>query len=156
MRRISLAMVLGLCLAGLAGQAQAADTDTITVTVSLESIISVSVAPNTWTIGALSLGGSSGPSAFTATIGNVATKLEIMGANAAGGWTIGATAGADRFSVAVTAPALTLTTAYQTLAASVAPYGNQPFGLTYSAPTSDTNGGGVDQGFTITLKASAA
>jgi len=148
-------MALAACLMGVAWQARAADTDTITVTVSLESVISVSVTPNTWNIGAVSLSGSSGPASFTATVGNTATKLEIMGSNGAGGWAIGATAGADQFVVAVSSPAITLTTSYQTLDASVAAYGNKAFDLTYSAPTSDTKGAGVDQSFAITLKASA-
>lgn len=155
MRRAFMTMVVAASLLGVGGQAWAADTDTITVTVSLEAVISVSVSPNTWNIGAISLGGSNGPQGFTATVGNSATKLEIMGSNGAGGWTIGATPGADRFVVAVTSPAITLTTAFQTLEASVAAYGNKAFGLTYTAPTSDTQGGGVNQSFTITLKASA-
>lgn len=155
MRRASLMMAVAACLLGIGGQAWAADTDTITVTVSLQAVVSVSVSPNSWNIGAIALSGTNGPQAFTATVGNSATKLEIAGSNAAGGWTIGATPGADRFVVAVTSPAITLTTAYQTLEASVAAYGNKPFSLTYSAPTSDTQGGGVDQSFTITVKASA-
>lgn len=154
MRRV-LVMTAAAGLLCICGQSWAADTDTITVTVSLEAVISVSVSPNAWNIGAISLSGTNGPQAFTATVGNSATKLEIAGSNGAGGWTIGATPGADRFVVAVTSPAITLTTAYQTLEASVAAYGNKPFALTYSAPSSDTKGGGVDQSCTITLKASA-
>ena len=155
MRRVTLMTAVAACLLGIGGQAWAADTDTITVTVSLEAVISVSVSPNTWNIGAIALSGVNGPQAFTATVGNSATKLEIMGSNGAGGWTIGATPGADRFVVAVSSPAITLTTAYQTLDASVAAYGNKGFDLTYSAPASDTKGGGVDQSFAVTLKASA-
>ncbi|MBP8132070.1 MAG: hypothetical protein KA184_21015 [Candidatus Hydrogenedentes bacterium] len=155
MRRASVMMAAAACLLGVCGQVWAADTDTITVTVSLEAVISVSVSPNTWNIGAIALSGTNGPQSFTATVGNSATKLEIMGSNGAGGWTIGATPGADRFVVAVTSPAITLTTAYQTLEASVAAYGSKGFDLTYSAPVSDTKGGGVDQSCVVTLKASA-
>ena len=60
----------------------------------------------------------------------------------------------DRFSVTVTSPPLTLTTANQTLAASVTANGSVNFNLTYAAPTDDSKGAGVAQGFTITLTAS--
>lgn len=155
MKRVSVMLVLAVCLVGITGQARAQATDTITVTVSLEAAISVSVLPDAWTIGPITISGSNGPESFTATVGNSATKLEIMGSDGAGGWAIGATVDADQFVVAVTDPAITLTALYQTLEASVAAYGNKAFDLTYSAPDSDTQGGGVDQGFTITLRASA-
>lgn len=155
MKKSVLIIVMGLCLIGAAYQAQAADTGTISVTVSLESAISVSVAPGTWNLGVVALSSTSTEASFTATIGNTTAKLEIIGADGAGGWTIGATPAEDRFTVAVTSPEITLTKAYQTLAASVPAYDSQGFGLTYSAPTSDTKGGGVSQGFTITVKASA-
>jgi hypothetical protein len=154
------AMMLGFCLWIGGGRAQAtsilpAGSGSITVTVSLVTETSVSLSPTSWAIGPITLNGTNGPSNFTATVGNSATKLEIKGANAAGGWTIGAPPAADRFEVAVTSPALTLTTDYQVLAASVAGYGSQPFALTFKAPTTETKGGGVDQSFAITVKASA-
>ncbi|MCX5757801.1 MAG: hypothetical protein NTU83_04715 [Candidatus Hydrogenedentes bacterium] len=155
MKKASLIMAVAVCLMGVMGQVQAADTGTISVTVSLLSEISVSVAPTTWTIGPVALSGSSGPAPFTASVGNTTCKLEIKGDDGAGLWTIGATAGADRFVVSVSDPAITLTKTNQELAASVAAYGNKAFSLTYSAPTSDTKGGGVAQGFAVTIKASA-
>ena len=155
MRKLSVVLALGMCLVGVAGQAWAADEDTITVTVSLESVISVVVAPDTWVIGAIAIDGSDGPESFTATVGNIATKLEIKGADGAGGWVIGTPGAANQFEVACSNPVLTLTLVDQVLSASVAAYGNHAFDLTYTAPTSDTLGGGVDQSFSITLKASA-
>jgi len=151
-------MLAILCLMGVTYQAQAADTDTITVTVSLESVISVTVTPDTWAIGPVTLGSTSAAAPFSATIGNTASKLEITGTDAAGAWVLDNAAGADQFAVSAVAapdPAINLSTSYQVLAASVPAYGSRGFTLTYSAPTSDTKGGGVDQGFTITLKASA-
>jgi hypothetical protein len=133
---------------------RAADTDTISVTVSLESVLSVTVTPDSWSIGAIALSGTSGPSTFTATVGNSATKLEIVGADGAGGWTIASTPGLNQFSVTVTSPTLTLTKTYQVLAASVAAYGSKLFSLTYAAPSSDDKGAGVSQNFTITVRAS--
>jgi len=156
MKKAILMLVAAVSLLGAGGPIWAAGTDTISVTVSLEETVSVSVTPSSWTIGAIGLSGTSGPTSFTATVGNTATKLEIMASNGAGGWTIGATAGADQFVVAVTSPAITLTTAYQELDPSVAAYGSKDFLLTYSAPSGDTKGAGLDQGFTVTLKASAA
>jgi len=142
-------------LAGLAGKARAADTGTISVTVSLETVLSVTVTSDSWNIGPIALSGTSGPTSFTATVGNSATKLEIKGSDGAGGWTIAATPALDQFRVAVTSPTLTLTTSYQVLASSVAAYGSKQFALTYSAPTSDSKGAGVSQNFTVTVRASA-
>ena len=79
-----------------------------------------------------------------------------MSSNGAGGWAVGDTSALNQFVVAVTAPALTLSGTYQALAASVVPYGSLDFLLTYTAPSADNIGGGVDQSFTITLRASAA
>ena len=142
------------CVLALMGQARAADTATISVTVSLESVISVTVNPSTWAIGPVSLGSTSAPVSFTASIGNTASKLEIKGTDGAGAWVLGATAGANQFAVSGTAPAITLSKTYQTLVANVAAYGSSGFNLAYSAPTSDTKGGGVDQSFTVSVKAS--
>ena len=154
-RTLTLPLVIGLI--NMMGQAWAASSDTIAVTVSLVETISVSVTPNSWNIGAVSLSSTSGPASFTATNdGNTTSTLDIMGADGSGGWIIGTPPGADRFEVAVTAPAITLTKSYQQLAASLGIGADQDFQLTYKSPTSDSKGGGVNQGFTITVKASAA
>lgn len=155
MNRAKVIGLLGAIVIALTGSARAADTASISVTVSLEAVISVSVTPGAWNIGAIALGGTNGPSPFTASVGNTATKLEIVGTDGAGAWALGAAAGADQFAVAVSSPAISLSKAYQTLSASVAAYGSKAFDLTYSAPASDTKGGGVSQNFTITIKASA-
>ncbi len=148
---VTAALVIGVM--GLAGQA-AAQTDTITVTVSLTETIEVSLDTNTWAIGAIALGSTNGPQAFTATVGNIETDLAIRASDGTGGWTLGSPAGADTFEVTSDTGASPLTTGDQVLSADVAAYGNVTFNLTYNAPTSDTFGGGVDQGFTITLTAS--
>ena len=150
-------IVAAVCLIGVMGQAQAADTATISVTVSLLSEISVSVTPTTWTIGPVSVGGpASVPAPFTASVGNTACKLEIKGDDGAGAWAIGATPALNQFVVTVPGtPAITLTKTNQVLAANVAMYGSKAFNLTYQAPASDNKGGGVDQSFAVTIKASA-
>lgn len=150
-------LALAAMLAGMAGNGWAADTGTITVTVSLESTISVSLDKTAWSLGPVATGSTSAAETFTADVGNTATKLEISGADAAGGWVLDTTAGADKFvvSVADTGPLFSLTTANQTLAAAVPAYGAKEFSLTYSAPTSDTKGAGVNQGFSVTVTASA-
>jgi hypothetical protein len=155
MRKLSVltALIAGFCFFGIM-QVQAAE-QSITVTVSLESSISVSLDKTAWVIGPKGLGATAGPEAFVATVGNTPTKLEIKGADGAGGWTIGTPVGADKFEVAVTDPAITLTKVNQTLAASVAAYGTKSFSLTYKSPSSDTKGAGVAQGFAITVTASA-
>jgi hypothetical protein len=155
MKRAGWILAVAVALAGLGRQA-AAQTDSISVTVSLAEVVSVSVTPNAWNIGPIALSGTNGPTSFTATVGNTATQLDILGSNAAGGWTLADTPGLNQFVVSVASPAITLTTAYQALAASVPAYGSQDFALTYQAPSSDNIGGGVSQAFTVTVRASAA
>jgi len=156
MKKCKFALILMLVLCAFAAATvQAADTSNITVTVSLAGSIEVSVNPTTWNIGSIAVNSDSAPSSFTATVGNVATKLEITGTDGAGGWTLGTRGAVDVFEVDVTNPALVLSKSYQTLAASVAAYGTKDFSLTYKSPASDDKGAGISQGFTITVKASA-
>jgi len=155
MKKPTLILALALGLVCLTGQAFAATTGAITVTVSLEESISVSLSSSVWNIGPIALSGSSGPQAFTATNdGNVTIDLAIKASNGANSWTLGDPAAADTFKVTVASPALTLTTTNQSLATSVAVAGTAPIGLTYAAPTSDTQGGGVDHSFSVTVTAS--
>ena len=154
MRKLILTLVLAAGLMGLAGQSWAADTAAISVTVSLQEVVSVALDKDSWAIGSIALSGSDGPEAFTATNdGNVAIDLSISATNAAGGWTIAASAGADAFSVAVDSPAINLSTSGQSLAGNVAVSGAKAFNLTYNAPTSDSHGGGVSQGFSVAVSA---
>ena len=147
------ALVLALC--GMAGQSWAATTGSITVTVSLVEDIAVLLDNNTWAINSIALSGTNTLATVTATNdGNVTIDLVIKGANGAGGWTIAAAPGADAFEVELTAPAISLTAADQSLVSSLATSGTKTIDLTYNAPTSDTFGGGVDQGFAITVTAS--
>lgn len=137
-----------------APQSHAATSDTITVTVSLEEVVSVSLNNSAWIIGSIALSGSSAAPSNTATNdGNVAIDLDIKATDGAGGWTLAASAGADAFSVDVTSPAISLSALDQSLATNVAASGTKSIDLTYNAPTSDTAGGGVDQGFTVTITA---
>lgn len=156
MRKLTM-LVLAAVLAGVAGTGWAADTGTITVTVSLESTISVSLDKTAWNLGPVAAGSTSAPETFTATVGNTATKLEIAGTDAAGGWVLDTAAAGDKFvvSVADSGPLFPLSKTGQTLAAAVPAYGAKEFSLTYSAPTSDTKGAGAGQGFSVTVTASA-
>ncbi len=156
MKKTALMLALVVGVVGMTGRAWAADTDTISVTVSLETLISVSVTPDSWPIGPIGLGGTNALASTTAANdGNVAETFDIMGSDGAGGWVIGTPADADQFEVAVTAGPK-LSTSYQQLVATVAAGADFVFDLTYTAPDPDTYGGGVDQSFTITIKASAA
>jgi hypothetical protein len=142
-------------LVGFGQGAWAQASDSITVTVSLGEEFMVVVDPNNLDLGQLSLGGVSGPHAATATVGNTTTQLDIRATDGAGGWVIGNAAGSDQFRVAVSSPALNLTTTDQQLDAGVVPYASRNFNLTYHAPTADTFGAGVGQGFSITITASS-
>lgn len=155
MRRVTLLLALTLCVAGWTGQAHAGTTGTIAVTVSLQEEISVSLDASAWNIGPIALSGTNPLPTVTATNdGNVTVDLAIRGANGAGGWFIGSPAAADTFEVSLGSPAITLGTGDTSLASSVAKGGTVSIDMTYSAPTSDTLGGGVDQGFNITVTAS--
>jgi len=117
-------------------------------------VISVSLDSNTWDIGSIVLSGSSVSPSYTATNdGNVAIDLTIKATDGAGGWTLAPAAGANAFRVAVTSPALNLSTSDQSLATNVGVAGTQGIDMTYNAPTSDTYGESVDQQFTVTVSA---
>lgn len=155
MKKVLWIAALVLALSGMVGQSWAAMSDSITVTVSLIEEVAVSLDNNTWAIGSIALSGTDALATVTATNdGNVTIDLEIKGADGAGGWTIGAAPGADTFEVELTAPAISLTASDQNLVSSLATSGTKTIDLTYNAPTSDTIGGGVDQGFAITVTAS--
>jgi len=160
MKRGTLLLVVALALVGLTGRAWAAETDTITVTVSLTSVVSVSVSPAAWNIGAISLNGTNGPESFTATNdGNVTEDLTITGANGANSWNIGATADLDQFSVILDEGDVSedaLETTPVPLTSSLASEAGHAFDLTYHAPSDDNQGGGADHSFTITITASAS
>lgn len=154
MRRIIISVALVLALAGATNPARAATTDTITVTVSLTEAISVSLDNNVWNIGSIGLSQSTSLATVTATNnGNVTVDLDIKGSNGAGGWSIGPQS-ADTFQVSVTSPALVLTTTDQALASALVVSGTKTINLNYQSPTSDSFGGGVDQGFSVTVTAS--
>lgn len=149
-------LTLSLVLLASGAPAWGASTDTITVTVSLEEVVSVSLDANTWTIGAIALSGTDSSPTFTATNdGNVVEDISILASNSAGGWTLG-TAGADTFQVDETNSVTTLTTSAQMIASDVALSGTVTIDLDYTAPSSDTLGGGVDHSFTVTVSAAAA
>lgn len=145
--------VLMMATALFVAPAYAADSATISVTVSLE-FISVSLDTAAWNIGPISLGGSNTLPTVTATNeGNVDIDVKIQGTDGAGGWTLG-TSGADSFEVEETNTSTTLSTTAQALTTGLAPSATLDIDLTYTAPTSDTLGGAVDQSFDITVTAS--
>jgi hypothetical protein len=157
MKRGTLILALALCLVCIAGRAWAAETDAITVTVSMESIVSVSVSPDDWIIGPIGEGEDATQGSFTATNdGNVTEDLTITGADGANGWNIAAAAGVDEFAVqldrGVGGPMLE--TNPLPLTSSLAAAAGHAFTLDYAAPLSDTQGGGLDHSFPITITAS--
>lgn len=158
-KRVFLALVTGFISLGIP-RADAAVTDSIAVTITLAEIISVNVDVATWAIGAKALSETATSVVVTATNdGNVTEDLAIKGANGAGAWVLGAVAGADQFALGfdITSPYDTFTAIDATgvsLKAALARNGAQTFMMKYSMPTSDTKGGGVGQGFNITVTAS--
>jgi len=131
-----------------------AGDDVIATTVTLDAIYEVALAPDVWDIGAQALEHVTAFVTFTATVGNIATKLQIKAADGDGGWSLG-TVGADEFRLEVEDPVLDLTTEDQVLGASVTEYEDLGFALKYHMPSSDTLGATVAQGFDVTVTAGA-
>ena len=138
----------------------AAPTAGITVTVTLAEVISVSIDVPTWAIGQKALSETAISALVTATNdGNVTEDLAIKAADGAGAWTLGAVAGANQFSLglATSDPYATFVAMDKVgvaLKAALARNATQPFKMQYSMPVSDTKGGGVGQGFNVTVTAS--
>jgi len=125
-------------------------------------VISVSLDVHEWNIGIIGPSGTEESVEITAiNDGNVTEEFTIHGADGTGGWTIEPGVGQDRFMVK----------------ADVSPYGGYNitladgtspvildtgvgaaetvfFKLQYSAPSNDTKGSDIPQGFTITITAS--
>lgn len=158
MKKLVLVLALAVALGGLTGQAQAAETDTITVTVSLASIVSVAITPSAtpWAIGNIVLAGTDNSPTYTATNnGNVTVDFNIQADDSgANGWSIGTVGLVNVFQVVETNLALTLTTSPQTLLATVTPTSTATIDMTYTAPTTDSVGGGSSHGFDIVVTAS--
>jgi len=134
-------------------------TPTVTPTPSVTpsptpEVISVSVAPDFWTIGGVAIEGTTDWSFFTATNdGNTIANFSIKGEAGAGAWLIQSEPGTDIFAVDVDDPELNLTTEEQPLGTEVAPAAVKGFGLRYKSPTADTKGALVNQDFDITINA---
>lgn len=143
-------LVAGFVFVGMP-KAQAADT--IAVTITLESSLSVSLDTTTWDLTNVALSSISADKTVKATVGNVATKIQIKSSTPAGGWTLGANAASDTCVISNKGTAITLTTSDQDLVASVPAYGVNTNDLVFHAPTADTKGGGTAQGVTITYTA---
>jgi hypothetical protein len=157
MKRLAVVIVVAMSLCCFTlSKTQAALTADITVTVSLAAAISVTVDPTTWVIGPVALNSTTtSPTSYTATVGYSATRLEIKGADVPSGWAIGPAPASNVFEMVVaTGTPVILTNGYQLLTASVPGNRYESFDLTYYAPTGDTFGDGVAQGFNVTLQAS--
>jgi hypothetical protein len=91
--------------------------------------------------------------------GNVLEDFKIKSTNGANGWTIGSSPGTNIFKVESDlgdngSYETVLTTGDQSFVSALAVGGTQTFGLKYSAPTLDTQGGNTSHDFTITITAS--
>lgn len=161
MNRTILATAIALCLLGLGGQASAqSDTGTITVSVSLADVLSINVTPNTWTIGNVALGGVVYPNDIdnhsVVNNGTVMVDVSIQATDGANGWAIGSTPGIDTFTVKAIFDTITLSTTPTILEPNLAAANSTNLDMNYYSPTGDTQGGGADHSFTITITASAS
>ena len=140
----------------------AAPTDTIAVTVTLAQNISVAIDVSAWNLANIDLSSASTSVLCTASNdGNVHENFAIKGANGAGAWAIAGSPGSDTFKIAAATNAtydtwdIVLDAIGVPLAANVPKHGGTlQFKLQYSAPTADTKGIEVDQGFNVTVTAS--
>ena len=161
MNRTILATTVALCLLGLGGQAAAqSDTGTITVSVALADVLSINVTPSTWTIGDVMLGGTVYPNSLdnhsVVNNGTVMVDLSIQATDGANGWVIGSTPGIDTFTVKALLDTVTLSTTPTLLDSNVAAANGTDLDMNYYSPTGDTQGGGMEHSFTITITASAS
>ena len=161
MNRTILAAAVALCLLGLCGQAAAqSDTGTITVSVSLADVLSINVAPTTWFIGNVGLGGTVYPNDtdnhYVANNGTVMVDVSIQASDGANGWVIGSTPGIDTFTVKALMDTITLSTTPTILESNLAANDSTDLDMNYYSPTGDTQGGGMEHNFTITITASAS
>jgi len=154
-------MVAGFVCLGIP-KVHAAPTDQISVTVTLSEIVSVDVQPGSWAIGGIALNGTNTLTSCTATNdGNVIETFTINGADGAGAWANGAAIGADQFMLKASIDAgvtwpIAVLNGGNVLKTPVAVGAGLPFQLQYSAPSSDTKGGGVAHGFSVTVTATKA
>ncbi len=122
--------------------------------------ISVTVSPDIWLLDEMPLSDSEESGTYTVeNDGNVTENFKIKAGDGAGGWQIGNDPGLDQFKVEVDKDdngsyEIALTTTDQTLYTSIGVNETKNIGFRYSSPTQDTKGGGVDQGFVITITAS--
>ena len=162
MKKLVLVFAMAACLVGVTGRASAATTDSITVTVSLASVISVTLDQAAWVVGEIALDFVSSSFPVVATnAGNVDIDLVINGTDSGGGWTLEATDASDVYAVVVTPAVVTpfdLTTGDLSLhdALPHTTSNTTSFDLVYNAPSANTFDAGVNQGFTITVTASAS
>lgn len=143
-------------------KAYAAETDTIAVTVTLSSIISVSVDVPTWAIAVNTLAATETSAEITASNdGNVIETFAIKGADGAGGWTLGTPGAVNVFGLglSIDSPLYETFTAMDangiTLGGDIALAGTETFKMKYTMPTTDNMGGGIGQGFNVTVTAAA-
>ena len=154
-------MAVGLVGLGVP-KAEAAATDTIAVTVTLDSVISVSVDVATWAIAVNTLTASETSVEITAlNDGNVIETFSIKGADGAGGWTLGTPGAVNVFGLglAIDSPDYLIFTAMDAtgiaLGGDIALAGSETFKMKYTLPTTDNLGGGIGQGFDVTVTAAA-
>lgn len=123
-------------------------------------VISITVTPDTWGLGPRALGYAGESGAFTLNNnGNVPADVTVKGSNGAGGWTLQSAPGTNAFTVETDrgddgSYETVLSSSEQLFINAMPVSANQALGLRYSAPTGDTYGAGVNQGFTVTFKAS--
>jgi outer membrane protein assembly factor BamB/beta-lactamase superfamily II metal-dependent hydrolase len=145
-----------------AGTVYVGSHDNMLYALAERDVLSISLDVPSWGIGSIGIGSVRESVVITASNdGNVNEDFKINGADGAGGWTIQPEIGADKFTVkADTDPYegydIQLGTIPTILAPAISVSGTVQFKLQYSAPSSDTKGGGIDQGFTITVTASKA
>jgi subtilisin family serine protease len=126
---------------------------------ALASRISVTVDPLAWSIGVVNMGetAETGPNYFTATNdGNVPEDFAIQCGNSGQGWTCGAAAGIETFSMKAQGGDLTDWTAIHTsqiLKTNVAEDGAVTFDLQFRAPTATVH---LDNEHSITVTVTAS
>jgi len=149
-RRLTVGVV-GLLACGAVAQGLLIGTVEVPVSVALREVVQAVAEPPTLDLGRVDLGETDILQNVHCTVSNVNTSLWAYVVDGPGGWTLGPAPGPDRYCITVNG--ITMTGEPQKVFPLVMAYGTANVPFRYFAPTSDSFGGGVDQGYALRIEA---
>jgi len=151
MTRRTIASITALAAGAALAAAQLIGTSEVPVTVALQEHVQVLPEPPTLDLGRVDLGETDIIQNVHCTVSNVNTSLWACVVDGPGGWTLGPAPGPDTYCITVNG--IAMTGEPQEVFPLVQAYGTATVPFRYFAPTSDSFGGGVDQGYALRIEA---